>query len=399
MVQALVCAAELGLAHDRAAAARAPVYPPLRLSGPAAASRPEGLPGPQARAGAGADKASFRPVVPDERWCGIEVTRPATAAPLPCKHPGLPCGPVQAPDISSGAGEVGEDLDGDGTPDLTLAGRRLLPKPESYAAIYRATPRGYVLSDYQGLLARAEPSAATVVLAAPGSPPLVRDGFDIVDPGGRTVTIARLRRFDGQRFRTLLTFCSHRAEPLFGQPGASGLREGHNRLEIVDIDKDGQKEVVIGGLIQPTAFHFDAGGLALVPDPSLSNIYRENSTETQRSRTLRGEAGRLLEGGQVKRAAETLSRAQMAMPHDTGLSLELAGLLVRSGQPDKALEVLGRLRFRAPDQAGVYCGLGRAYRALGDAASERTALRTCLTKEPDEALASEAAARLRELPQ
>jgi hypothetical protein len=405
-----VCGSGLGLLVKSAAAAPPAAYPPLRFAGdgtgrgvtPTAgaagleAGAPAGRPG-ASTAGASTALASAKPIVPDATWCGIESPRAADSAPLPCKYPGLPCGPVSADQISHGAGESTEDLDGDGQADLTLAGRRDVPKTEIYAAIYRATDAGHVLVDYHAVPPRAEPTMASVVLAAPGSPPLLRDGYDMVESASRTVSIARLRRFDGQRFRTLLTFCAHRAEPAPGAP--LGVREGHNRVEIVDIDKDGQKEVVIHGLIRPTVYRFAESGLGLIEDPNLGQIYRDTSPEGQRVKALRAEATRLLESGQVRRAAETLLRAQSATTYDIVLTLDLCGLLLRSGQAEKAIELLSRARYQAPDQASIYCALGRAYRALGDAAGERTSLHICLEKSPDDALRSEAESRLRQLPQ
>lgn len=333
-------------------------------------------------------------IVADDRWCGIEPAPPAAEA-LPCKYQGLPCGPVSAEQIHH-ANDIGEDLDGDGRPDLTLAGRRDAPKPEIYAAIYRSLEAGYVLADYHAVPLRSEPTVASVLLAAPGSPPLLRDGYDILEPGGKTLSIARLRRFDGQRFRTLLTFCAHRAEPTTGAG-----REGHNRVEILDIDKDGQKDVVVYGLIQPLAFRFDSGGLALVEDATLSQIYRDSSSEIRRARELRLEASRLTAPSQLRRAAETLQRAHASMPYDVSLKLDLGELLIKTGQAEQAAELLGRARFQAPEKAVVHCTLARAYRAQGTApgaaASERTALRACLAKNPDDTLRSEAEARLREL--
>lgn len=330
-------------------------------------------------------------IVPNERWCGIEATS-ATAAPaLPCKYVGLPCGPVSAEHISHG-GEASEDLDGDGNPDLSLAGRRSLPSAEIYAAIYRSTASGYVLADYQVAPKHAEPTVASVILAAPGQAPLLRDGYDIVEPGGRTISVGRLRRFDGQRFRTLLSFCAHRSEPLIGTP--TNLREGHNRVEIVDVDKDGQKDIVLHGLLRPIVFRFTNNGLGLLQDPTLETIYRDHSPEAQRTKALRSEASRLLDSAQIRRAAEVLLRAQAVMPYDIPLTLEACALLLRSGQAEKALELLVRARYQAPNHAAIYCLMARAYRAQEDFLKERTALHTCLSKNPDEALRSEAEARL-----
>lgn len=371
-------------------------FPPLR---PATAADSQAPPAPAPAAspvpvvsGPAAGPSTASAVVPDARWCGVDLTKPAPEPAIPCKHPGLPCGPVSADQISRGSGEVGEDLDGDGSGDLTLAGRREVPRPEVYAAIYRSTDSGFVLADYQAVPPRAEPTMASVILAAPGSAPLLRDGYDIVESNGRTHSVARLRRFDGQRFRTLLSFCAHRAEPVAGR-----LREGHNRAEIVDIDKDGQKDVVIHGLIAPVAFRFAEGGLSLTQDAALSQMYRENSPEMQRVKTLRAEAAKLIASGQVRRATEVLARAQAALPHDVDLTLDLAALQIRTAQEDKALQLLQRARFQEPERAAIYCAQARAHRALREPASERNALRACLDHHPDDELRSEAEGRLRAL--
>lgn len=373
-------------------------FPPLRPAlvadpaGSAPAAAPAPAASPPAGGGAVAGPSTTAGPAADAIWCGIELAKTAPEPPIPCKHPGLPCGPVSADQVSRGAGEVGEDLDGDGSPDLTLAGRREVPRPEIYAAIYRSTEAGFVLSDYQAVPARAEPTMASVILAAPGSAPLLRDGYDIVESNGRTQSIARLRRFDGQRFRTLLSFCAHRAEPVAGR-----LREGHNRVEIVDIDKDGQKDVVIHGLIAPLAFRFAGSGLTLSQDATLTQMYRENSPEMQRVKTLRAEAAKLIAEGQLRRATDVLSRAQAALPHDVDLALDLAALQIRTAQEERALQILQRARFQAPERAAIYCAQARAHRALREPASERNALRACLEHHPDDELRSEAEARLRTL--
>ena len=364
-------------------AATAPTTPAAATATPVVAGNtPNGSTGGQAPASP----------VSDALWCGVDPAKPAPEPALPCKHPGLPCGPASTDQIGRGTGEVGEDLDGDGTPDLTIAGRREGPRAEVYAVIYRSSDAGFVLADYQVVPPRAEPTMATVILAAPGSAPLLRDGYDIVESGGRTQSIARLRRFDGQRFRTLLSFCAHRAEPTAGR-----LREGHNRVEIVDIDKDGQKDVVIHGLIAPVAFRFAEGGLSLNQDPALSQLYRDSSPAIQRVKTLRAEAAKQIASGQVRRAAEILARAQSAQPYDVDLILDLAALQIRTAQEDKALAVLSRARFQDPDRAAIYCAQARAHRALREPASERLALRACLDRHPDDELRSEAEGRLRVL--
>lgn len=335
-------------------------------------------------------KPAPRPVA-DARWCGIE-TGQASVEPAPsCKIPTLPCGPVGAEHIHRGSGEHAEDLDGDGRPDLTVGGRLDATRPEPFAAIYRSTDGGFVLSDLRSLPPHTEPSFASVVLAQPGSAPLIRDGHDAIETGGRTLTVARLRRFDGQRFRTLLSFCAHRVEP--GSP----TREGHNRADLIDVDKDGTKEVVVQGLLRPVVYRFTEGGLGLVEDAGLTQRVRDGSPEVLRSKALRAEAAKLAEGNQLRRSAETLMRAFLLTPHDLELGLELVAALLPAGQPERALEIAQRLSFMAPERVAVRCVAAPVHRALGDAASELQALRTCAADEADESLRTAAAARLREL--
>lgn len=382
-------------------------YPPLRLAGlqnppasagssalSAPASSPVMAPAPAPAPVPPPAPAAKAALVPDDKWCGVDSAHAAPEPPPSCKHPGLPCGPVSADQISRGGGEMTEDLDGDGQPDLILAGHRDVPKPESYAVIYRSTDAGFVLADYRVVPPRAEATLASVVLAAPGSAPLLRDGNDLVEANGRTLSTARLRRFDGQRFRTLLTFCAHRAEP---PVGGAAPREGHNRVEIVDVDKDGTKEVLIQGLIRPSVYRFTEGGLGLSFDPALTQQYRDSSPEAQRIKTLRAESARLVAAGQHRRAAETLQRAQSAAPHDVDLSLELAEILLKTNQAERVVDLLGRARNQAPERAAIHCVLAQAHRAIGSVPAETAALRACLGRDPDESLRRPAEARLREL--
>lgn len=297
--------------------------------------------------------------------------------------------------IRGGGGDPAEDLDGDGQPDLIIGGRREVPKPEIYAVIYRATEAGYVLADYRAVPPRAEPTFASVVLAMPGSAPLLRDGYDLLEPGGRTLSIARLRRFDGQRFRTLLTFCAHRAEP-----GASGEpREGLNRVEFIDVDKDGTKETVVLGLIRPTVFRASDSGLVLTEDTALTQLFLQTNPEAVRARTLRADATRLTAAGEVRRAADALQRAYALTPYDVDLGIDLATALLRSEQPLRARDLLLRLQYKAPERTSLSCAMAAAQRALRNPAAELPALKLCAERESDETLRTAALTRLHELQQ
>ena len=331
--------------------------------------------------------------VADAQWCGIDSGRPAAEPPLPCKLPGLPCGPVSAEQIRGGGGDLAEDLDGDGQPDLIIGGRREVPKPEIYAAIYRTTSAGLVLTDYRAMPPRAEPTFASVVQVTPGSAPMLRDGYDLLEAGGRTLSIARLRRFDGQRFRTLLTFCAHRVEP----SAAGAAREGQNRVEFVDIDKDGTKEVVVLGLLRPTVFRFSEGGLALTEDAALSQLFRDSSPEGVRSKALRAEAARLTAAGQVRRAADTLQRAFALAAYDVDLGRELVTALLHSDQASRALDLLARLQNQAPERTALTCAVAATQRALHNPTAELAALKQCVERETDETLRTAALTRLGEL--
>ncbi len=158
-----------------------------------------------------AGSATGGAIVPDSKWCGIEASASPMDSAMPCKLTTLPCGPIGADRILNNSGEDTDDLDGDGQRDLVVGGRLSVNSKEIFAAIYRGSDSGYVLSDYRVVPARAEPTYASVLLTENGKPPLLRDGHDLVESNGRSHSHARLRRFDGQRFRTLLTFCAHRS--------------------------------------------------------------------------------------------------------------------------------------------------------------------------------------------
>ena len=239
-------------------------------------------------------------VIPDAKWCGIESLSPPPEPPSPCKLTTLPCGPIGFEKIHNNSGEETDDLDGDGQRDLVVGGRINVNAKDVFAAIYRGSESGYILSDYRVVPARAEPTFASVLLVENGRAPLLRDGHDLVESNGRSLSIARLRRFDGQRFRTLLTFCAHRSEPSVGAPG--GVRQGLNRVDFFDVDKDGNKEVVIQGLLAPVVFRFADTGLLLMEDRALTQTYRETSHEAVRARSLRAEAEKLTDDGEVRRA-------------------------------------------------------------------------------------------------
>lgn len=318
---------------------------------------------------------------PDGAFCGVapaETAGPAAMPALPCKLPGLPCGPVAAGRIGQGGAEPGEDLDGDGQPDITLAGRR---GDAAYGVVYlyryRSGPAGYVLSDFHVVDGRADPQVAAVALEVPGQAPVVRDGYDLPETGGHSLSVARLRRWDGGRFRTLLSFCAHRVSPL----AEGGQREGHNRVEFVDVDKDGEREVVLSGLLRPLVFRFAEGGLALREDPALTERYREQSPQERQARALRAEAARLYGQGEWRRAAAQWGRANDISPHHVPTKLLLAGALLRLQQAPQAVAVLGQALAltQGAEQAPVHCLLADAQRKLDNEDEERKALQACLS--------------------
>ena len=98
----------------------------------------------------------------------------------------------------------------------------------------------------------------------------------------------------------------------------------------------------IQGLLAPTVFRFSEGGLSLIEDRGLTKTFRETSPETVRARSLRAEAERLLDQGEVRRAAELYQRAFLSASYDIDLGLAAAEAQVRSGQPDRALEMVTR---------------------------------------------------------
>lgn len=312
-----------------------------------------------------------------------------------CKLTTLPCGPVSPDRIFSNSGEETDDLDGDGLRDLVVGGRVSVQSKEVFAAIYRGSDSGYMLADFRVVPARAEPTFASVLLTESGKPPVLRDGHDLVESNGRSYSVARLRRFDGQRFRTLLTFCAHRSEPSSGLPG--GVRQGLNRVDFIDVDKDGSKEVVIQGLLAPTVFRFNDGGLLLMEDRGLTRTFRESGPESVRARALRDEAEKLIDAGEVRRAAEVYQRAFLSMPYDLELGQAAADAQVRGGLSERALEMLTRLRFQDPERGSIACTLAATYRSMRNPVGELPALRACVEKETDEARRRPAMNRLRDL--
>ncbi len=334
--------------------------------------------------------------LPDAAFCGVDplpLPVPEAREPISCKLPGLPCGPVPASRIGRSGSEPGEDLDGDGKPDITLAGRRDGPRAAAYAVIYRAVEGGYVLSDYSPVDVRADPAVATVTHALPGGPPLLRDGHDLPLSEGRTHSVARLRRWDGSRFRTLISFCAHRTAPL---PGG-GTREGHNRVEFPDVDRDGTPEVVIGGLVRPVVFRLSEGGLALHEDAALTDRYRQNSPEEQKARTLRAEATKLYAQGQWRRAASVLERAHDIARYNVDVTLQLATTLLRLDEARRAVQLLKDAQALQPELAALYCAMGEALRKLDDDDGEEKALQECLSRGPEPAARRAAEARLQEI--
>lgn len=334
-------------------------------------------------------------MVADARFCGIESPSAHPEPTMPCKLTTLPCGPVSADRIFGNSGEETDDLDGDGLRDLVVGGRLSVQSKDVFAAIYRGSDAGFMLTDFRVVPPRAEPTFASVLLTEPGKPPVLRDGHDLVESNGRSHSVARLRRFDGQRFRTLLTFCAHRSEPSSGLPG--GVRQGLNRVDFIDVDKDGSKDVVIQGLLAPTVFRFSEGGLMLLEDRGLTRSFREQGPEAVRARLLRDDAEKLLDAGEVRRAAELYQRAYLSMPYDIELGLLAADAQVRGGLPERALEMLTRLRFQDPERGTTACTLAATYRAMRNPVGELPALRACVEKETDEVRKRQAMSRLREL--
>jgi hypothetical protein len=339
--------------------------------------------------------ASSGPLLPDAKWCGIETLSPPPESATPCKLTTLPCGPVGAERIHNNSGEETDDLDGDGQRDLVIGGRITVSAKEVFAAIYRGTESGYVLSDYRVVPARAEPTFASTLLVESGKAPVLRDGHDLVESSGKSQSSARLRRYDGQRFRTLMSFCAHRSEPSTWAP--TGVRQGQNRVDFIDVDKDGGKEVVIQGLLAPLVFRFSENGLMLIEDRQLTQKFRETSHEIVRARSLRVEAERLIDSGEVRRAAELYQRAFLSAPYDIDLGLAAAEAQVRSGQPDRALEMVSRLRFQDPERGSIACTMAAVQRALKNPSAEQASLRLCADRDSDEARRRQAQSRLREL--
>lgn len=336
-------------------------------------------------------------------FCGVEVAAEEEVIdpPLPCgklELPRLPCGPAASTQVGPSGAELSDDLDGDGAPDAVLAGRKEHGKDLfAYGIIYlqrpsRAggPPEPLVMADFQRLPLHAEPSLASVALVLPRGTPLVRDGYDLPLLDGRTLSVARLRRFDGERFRTLLTFCAHRLDREGDKP-----REAHNRIAFSDVDRDGTPEVVISGAVRPTVYRLE-GATRLREDAALTQRYRDDSPEEKKAKVLQTEANRLLSQGERRRAAAALKGALILAPHNGDLALQLIRVLLRSDDPEEALRA-ARVAVRLlPERAEAYCLLAEALRAADDD-EEEGALQACLARSPAPPLRASAAQRLHAL--
>ncbi len=135
----------------------------------------------------------------------------------------------------------------------------------------------------------------------------------------------------------------------------------------------------------------------LIEDRQLTQKFRETSHEIVRARSLRAEAERLIDSGEVRRAAELYQRAFLSAPYDIDLGLAAAEAQVRSGQPDRALEMVSRLRFQDPERGSIACTMAAVQRALKNPSAEQASLRLCADRDSDEARRRQAQSRLREL--
>lgn len=324
-------------------------------------------------------------------FCGWELPAAAVERPLPCQIPALPCGPVPANKIGAAGVDTNEDLDGDGQPDAVLAGVRIGAGAYAYGVIYRFTPLGLVLSDFQRVELPADPAVAAVAQAMPRGAPILRDGHDLPLRDGRTLSIARLRRFDGQQFRTLLTVCAHRQEPAQGERPA---REAHNRITFPDVDRDGTPEVVVGGALRPVVFR--VAGAALREDPALTQRYREDAPEEKKARALRTEAERYYQQGEWRRAAAALRQARDLSPHNGELRERLAVVLQRVGDPAEVLVQLREAVALAPERTSALCALAEALQKADDD-DELAVLRRCVQGGPEASRRAAFEARLKAL--
>lgn len=333
------------------------------------------------------------PPLPDPTFCSIDRPSEPENKPIPCDLPGLPCGPVAANKIRPGIKPTA-DLDGDGRADIVLLGRRGGDSGASYSVIYRSTPQGFVLADYHEISYAIGPALPRSVLPIAAGAPIIEDGLDEPLVKGSSTSWRRLRRWNGARFVTLLTYCKNR---LFIEAGQKSRAVGQ-RVIGIDVDKDGTKEVIIQGHDRPRVFRLSKEGQALVEDVSLTDSYRQSLPAQKQALALRAQAASMLsKSTQLPAAVSLLNRARRLAPHELDIALDLADGVLRMRHGAEAIPLLEQAKALDSKRAEPDCLVGRAYEQSGDAGKEQAALESCLKLNPPPAFKQAAELRLVEL--
>jgi tetratricopeptide (TPR) repeat protein len=286
------------------------------------------------------------------------------------------------------------DLDGDGRADIAFLGRRGGDNSASYSVIYRSTPQGYVLADYHELSVGVGPALPRVALPIPKAAPIIEDGRDEPLVNGNSLSVRRLRRWNGTRFVTMLTYCKNH---LLFEQGKPAHTAGQ-RVVGVDVDKNGTTEVVIRGFDRPRVFRVAPDGQALTEDAGLTESYRQTLPNHQQALALQKQAADLAKNSaQLPQAVKLLNRARLMAPYEVNIALDLADGVLRMNRGAQVIALLERTRGLDPKRAEPDCLLGRAYEQMGDRAKEQAALESCLKLNPPPAFQQSAAQRMKEL--
>ena len=310
--------------------------------------------------------------------------------PVRCDVPSLPCGPVATSKLPAGS-KVVADLDGDGRADATLIKRREGDPGASYSAIYRSTPQGFVLSDYHEISYAIGPVLPRVVVPMNGAAPIIEDGSDEPLVKGRSLSERRLRRWNGERFATMLRYCKNRQVIEAGHPPVVAGQ----RVMGIDLNNDGIKELVLLGQGRPRVFQLAKDGTSVAEDAELTQTYRKNTPAQKQAVLLRDKAKILMgKATQLPRAVTMLNRARLMAPYDIDTALALADGVLRMKHASEAIVLLEQMQQLDSQRAEPHCLLARAYEQTGEREKEKITLQSCLGHSPSAELKTHAEQRL-----
>lgn len=317
------------------------------------------------------------PAAPDPEFCTATLATDEDK-PVRCDVPSLPCGPVAANKLPAGS-KVGADLDGDGRADAALINRRGGDPGASYSAIYRGTPKGFVLSDYHEISYAIGPALPRVVVPMKGAAPIIEDGSDEPLVKGRSLSERRLRRWNGERFVTLLRYCKNRQLIEQGRPPVVAGQ----RVIGIDLNNDGIKELVLQGQGRPRVFLLAKDGTSIAEDADLTQSYRQNTPAQKQAVLLRDKAKTLMnKATQLPRAVTMLNRARLMAPYDIDIALALADGVLRMKHASEAIPLLEQTQQLDAKRAEPHCVLARAYEQTGEREKEKITLQSCLGHSP-----------------